>query len=263
MSKCLALILALVWTSGCASGAAFDHSHTLYAKVLKQFSRGGLVDYAGLKTSSGDLDAYLNGLGSVSKSEFNQWHKGQQIAFLLNVYNASVLKLVSGSYPVRQGDETGESGVVSMKSRQVRLFGKKVSLDLIQNQMLRTEYPEPRIHFALAPGSLGSPMLREEPYVPDRLDVQLAEQARRFMSNPAKNRIDPREHVIYLSPIFKWYAGDFEKVSGSIVKYISQFFPPPVRGELTKSKFEIRYTDYDWALNDANPAPAKEAAQLR
>jgi hypothetical protein len=262
MGKCLSIFLLLIWAGGCASGAPFDHSHALFGKVLRQFNQGGLVNYAALKAAPEDLDAYLKNLSSVSKSEFNQWHKGQQIAFLLNLYNASVLKLVCSHYPVATLAEIGGTDNHPEQMRVAKLFGRKLSLQAIRDDMLRSNYPEPRIHFALVRGTLGSPMLREEPYTPDKLDTQLADQAQRFMSNPAKNRIDLGGHVIYLSPIFQWYAEDFEKGSGSLRKYIAQFFPPPVRQELGKSKFEIQYTEYDASLNDQHPARPKESARV-
>jgi hypothetical protein len=250
MGKWLIIFLVTFCTGGCSSGAAFDHSHSGLSKVLTQVNQGGLVDYATLKSAPGALNAYLDELAVVSKPDFESWNKSQQIAFLINLYNASVLKAVAGSYPVSDIRKLGGPGKGAGEVQTARLFNKKVTLDSI-SQMLRRDFPEPRIHFALVPASLGGPPLRAEAYTPDKLDTQLADQARRFMSNPAKNRVDLQQRRIYLSPIFQWYAADFEKGSGSLLKYIAQYFPPPVQAELRKATFDIRYTDYDWALNDA------------
>lgn len=78
------------------------------------------------------------------------------------------------------------------------------------------------------------------------------DQARQFLANRNKNRADQTAHVIYLSPIFKWYAGDFEKSAGSVLKFIKPFWPDSERAELEKAgsdNFQIEYTDYDWSLN--------------
>ena len=46
----------------------------------------------------------------------------------------------------------------------------------IEHGLLRKRgvYDDPRIHFAVNCASIGCPMLREEAYVPERLDAQLA-----------------------------------------------------------------------------------------
>ncbi|MDB6033164.1 MAG: hypothetical protein JWM16_3502 [Verrucomicrobiales bacterium] len=256
MGKWLVIFWITLWTSGCSSGAPFDHSHTHYAKVLQQINKGGLVDYAALKTSPQELNAYLDQVSAVSKSDFEKWNKAEQIAFLVNLYNASVLKTVAENYPIADIRKFGNGKKGAGEVQTTRLFKKKIPLDSI-SLMLRSDYPEPRIHFALVPASLGGPALRTEPYTADKLDSQLADQARRFMSSPAKNRIDLQQHVIYLSSIFKWYPADFEKGSGSLLRYVAQFYPPPVQEELRKTAFDIRYTEYNWALNDAKAFQSK------
>jgi Protein of unknown function, DUF547 len=256
MGKWFLIFWLALWTSGCSSGAPFDHSHSRYAKVLQLINKGGLVDYAALKASPQELSAYLDQLSAVTKTEFEKWNKAEQIAFLINLYNASVLKVVAENYPIPDIRTLGSGKKGAGEVQTTRLFKKKVPLDSI-SLMLRSDFPEPRIHFALVPASLGGPALRTEPYTADKLDSQLADQARRFMSSPAKNRIDLQQHAIYVSALFKWYLADFEKGSGSLLRYIAQFYPPPVQEELRKATFDIRYTDYNWALNDAKTLGAK------
>ena len=256
MGKWILVVWMMLWAGGCSSGASFDHSHAHYGKVLRQINKGGLVDYAAFKSAPGDLNAYLNEVSVISKSDFEQWNKAQQIAFLMNLYNSSMLKVVADNYPITDIRKLGTTKKGAGEVQTTRLFKKKVTLDSI-SQMLRSDYPEPRVHFALVPASLGGPALREEPYMADKLDSQLADQGRRFMSSPAKNRIDLQQHVIYLSPIFKWYAADFEKGVRFHVEIHCPVLSTPVQEELKKGGFETRYTDYDWTLNDAKSLPPK------
>jgi hypothetical protein len=242
----------LLWLAVCGQAADFDQSHALFGKVLAQSNQGGLVDYAGLKAAPRELKSYLDQLGSVSKADFQKWNLSQQIAFLINLYNASALKLVVDNYPVSSIKTIG--GAKGPGEQPVaKLFGGKVTLNKIEHDMLRANYPEPRIHFALSCAALGCPALRGEPYTADKLDAQLAEQARIFLSNPSKNRVDLQQQTLFLSPIFKWYAGDFQRNSNSVQRYVSQFFPRPVQEELRKGEFKIEYTEYNWGLNDSNP----------
>src|SRR5688572_12997438 len=110
------------------------------------------------------------------------------------------------------------------------------------------KYNEPRIHFALVCGALGCPELRREPYAPDKLNAQLADQGRKFVRDRSRNRVDANARALYLSPIFKWFAEDFERQSGSVFKFVQTYRP-----DLPDGQWKIRYTDYDWSLNDSSP----------
>lgn len=122
-----------------------------------------------------------------------------------------------------------------------------MDLNTVEHKILRVDYTEPRIHFALVCAAKGCPPLRNEAYVGARLEEQLADQAKQFLAESAKNRIAATERAVYLSPIFKWYGGDFEKKSGSVFAALKPYWPakPPAGYE----SFRIRYTDYDWSLN--------------
>ena len=72
-------------------------------------------------------------------------------------------------------------------------------------------FDDPRIHFAVICASIGCPMLREEAFVADRLEAQLDEQARRFLSDRTRNRFDAPRGRLEVSKIFDWYGEDFRQ----------------------------------------------------
>jgi hypothetical protein len=116
--------------------------------------------------------------------------------------------------------------------------------------MLRKDYREPRIHFALVCAATGCPPLRGEAFVATRLDEQLDDQAKQFLASAQKNRVDASRRTVYLSPIFKWYGEDFERKSGSILQALEPYWPEKHRAAVAAGDFKIRYTDYDWSLNE-------------
>ena len=132
----------------------------------------------------------------------------------------------------------------------VRLFGKPETLNRIEHQMLRKNYDEPRVHFALVCAARGCPPLRSEAYTADRLNAQLDDQGRIFLAAPHKNSVDLEARVLNLSPIFKWFRKDFEKKYGSVIGFIKAYWPPEISAKMTGENYEIRYTSYDWSLND-------------
>lgn len=249
--KHLAPLLALTWLlAATASAAGFDHTYASLDQLLKRHVADALVDYPALKADPKQLDACLDELAAVREADFLKWTQPQQLAFLMNLYNAATLRLILDHYPIKSIRKIG--GLLSGPWDQpvVRLFGGTVTLGHLEHQILRKKYAEPRIHFAIVCAAHGCPPLRSEAYVADKLDAQLEDQGRKFLGDARKNSVDAKNRVVNLSRIFKWFSGDFEKKSGSVQKFVAPFFPADAQAELAKGGFKIFYTDYDWALNE-------------
>lgn len=226
--------------------------HSQFDEVLKKFTSDGKVDYKGLTRDRRDLDEYITSLSAVSFKKFNVWSEHEQIAYLINYYNAATIQLIIDNYPVKSIKDLGGFFSSPWKKEFINLFGAKESLDHIEHEILRKQYKEPRVHFALVCASIGCPTLREEAYTGEQLVAQLKDQALKFLSDPDKNYWDPKSKTLYLSPIFKWFAEDFEKQSGVVWAFIYPYFPKEDRKSiqaLTNGKPKIRYTNYDWNLN--------------
>ncbi|HKA39585.1 MAG TPA: DUF547 domain-containing protein, partial [Burkholderiales bacterium] len=127
-------------------------------------------------------------------------------------------------------------------------------------------YDEPRVHFAVNCASVGCPMLREEAYVAQRLDAQLEEQVVRFLSDRSRNRYNPATGRLEVSKIFDWFREDwtsgYQGMDGRTtpIQTREQFFAryaalladtPEHRKQVQDQRAELRFLDYDWALNDA------------
>lgn len=95
----------------------------------------------------------------------------------------------------------------------------------------------------------GCPPLRSEAYAGARLEEQLVDQAKQFLATREKNRVETAERTVFLSPIFKWYGGDFEKKSSSVLAALKPYWPAK-SGASAYDDFKNRYTDYDWSLNE-------------
>ncbi|MBL9190146.1 MAG: DUF547 domain-containing protein [Opitutaceae bacterium] len=230
---------------------AFDHSHAAFDALLKRHVREGMVDYAALKAAPQALDGYLSTLGAVPEADFKTWTESQRFACLINLYNAATLRLILDHYPVKSIRSIGWLPGAAWKKEGVSLFGQKVSLDHVEHGIIRKEYPDARAHFALVCAARGCPPLRSEAFVAARLDAQLDDQGRQFLGDPIKNRVEAATRTVHLSAIFKWFAGDFEASAGTLLKFVTPFFPEPARATLaTGGDFKIAYTDYDWSLNE-------------
>ena len=223
--------------------------HAPLDAILSHNVKDGLVDYGALKKDRAALDAYLKDGGSVSLSTFQGWPKNDQLAFLINVYNASTLQLIIDNYPLDSIKSLGSFLSSPWDKKSVLLFGKPISLDTLEHKIIRKNYEEPRIHFALVCAALGCPPLRGEAYQGDRLDAQLDEQTRRFLNSEKNNYLDRDKKTLWLSPIFKWYREDFEAAADSLPAFVAPYMLPTENGVILQD-FDISFTDYDWTLND-------------
>ncbi len=220
---------------------AFDHSGL--DSVLKRYvNDSGMVDYAELKSNRAGLDTYLKSTAAVSNSTFDGWGKDEQLAFLINVYNAETLQYIVDNHPVASIKKLGGIFSTPWDKKNVDLFGERVSLNHLEHKVIRPDYAEPRIHFALVCAAKGCPPLRNEAYTAAKLESQLEDQAKVFLNQTAKNRLDG--DTLYLSTIFKWYGDDFKKGGRSVSEYVDPFIEGATAGK------SIEWTEYDWSLNE-------------
>ncbi len=179
------LIIAIV---GSHSSFAYDHSYKSYNEILKQVvvveGHQSSVDYAKLKSDTSSLDDFIEGIEYIGKTEFDGWSREQQIAFLINAYNALTIKLILTEYPVDSIKDYGGFIVNSPWHRNFfTLFGKDSTLNIIEHDFLRKQYKEPRLHFVLVCASRSCPPLISEAYVADKLEQQFTDATTNFLGD--------------------------------------------------------------------------------
>jgi len=234
----LVVILLLLFS---ANVFAFDHTYADYQSVLDKYVADGRVDYTGLLADRGALDEFVASCEAVSFERYNAFTKNEKLAFLINLYNAATLQLVLNHWPVESIKDIGGLFSSPWNKKFLRLFEHDASLGMIEHDILRADFSEPRIHFAIVCASVGCPMLRSDVYLDSEMSRQLAEQERHFLTQRANdNRFE--DGTLYVSPIFKWYRRDFDGDDG--VRTLFQMYFPDV-----KKDTRIRYTEYDWGLN--------------
>jgi len=245
---------------------AFDHTHGAWTEFLTVVlpvsdSLGAQeVDYARAQALEPVLDDYLQTLASISEATFLAFEVVDQQAFLINLYNAAMIKKVLSRYPdIRSVWDFGRIFNHPFKHRFISLFGEKVSLDDVEHGWLRGRAAlfDPRVHFAVNCASIGCPPLRRSAYVGVSLDTALDDQAARFLSDRTKNGFDRQTMQLILSPLFEWYEEDFSvQGQAGAHAYLTRFAKPlglsPLEAEaLGNGELEITWSTYDWSLNAA------------
>jgi hypothetical protein len=234
---------------------AFEHGawDALLKKhvVLLDGGKASQLRYAGMAGDRAALKAYLDSLSGVSENELAAWPREEQMAFLINAYNAFTVAKILQRYPdLRSIWDFGKLFGNPFKDPFFALLGAKRTLDWIEHERLRRDYRDPRIHYAVNCASVGCPMLREEAYAGRRLEQQLEEQARRFLADRSRNRL--RQGELEVSRIFDWFKEDFEPRAAYFARYADLLSDDPKgREAIAGGKMQIRFLDYDWSLNDA------------
>lgn len=256
-------LLALCFCLGSGLVQAFDHSHSAWNSLLQRHlveisgGKASQLDYAGVLREREALGAYLKELSTVETSEYQTWNRDQQLAFLINAYNAFTVELVLSGYPgIESIKDLGSLFRSPWKQRFFTLLGEKRHLDNLEHELIRAPgiFDEPRIHFAVNCASIGCPMLRGEAFVAERLDSQLDDATRRFLADRSRNRFDGDSGRLQVSKIFDWYGEDFEKAADSLKGYLSAYAELLAETEqgqdrLRAGDYRIGYLDYDWRLN--------------
>ncbi len=247
------LVIALCLLTGVARATCTSvaQTHAQWSATLGQWVKHGGVDYAGMQRDGQPaLAAYLAILSGACGPDYERWTRAERIAFWINAYNAFTIRLILDHYPIASIRKIGWLPGAAFREKFIPMEGLKgrtISLDDIENGTLRSAFREPRIHFALVCASRSCPSLRGEAYRGADLDRQLDDQARSFLHDPAKNRVDAAQKTLYLSSIFKWFRGDFESAAGSLPAYVAPYLDD---GTTHVADFDVEFLDYDWSLNN-------------
>jgi hypothetical protein len=242
----------------------FDHDHEALTALLArhvQWSADGTssaVRYAGFARDRTALKGVLDGYSAVTPQAFAAFSREQQIAFLVNAYNAFTIELILTRHPdIRSIKDLGSLVQSPWKRRFFTLLGGERHLDWIEHEQLRARFAEPRIHAAVNCASIGCPALRPEAFTAARLEAQLEDGMQRFMRDKTRNRF--ADGQMEVSAIFKWFREDFEKghrgwssLDDVFARYAPQLANSPEQvAAIRAGKLPIRFLDYDWSLNDA------------
>jgi hypothetical protein len=243
--------------------AGFDHSYAAWDVLLKKHVRWlpdgkqSRANYKGFAADRAALKAVLDTMSAVPKATFDGWSRPQQMAFLVNAYNAFTVEIILTKYPnLKSIKELGLFNRGPWKSEFFTLLGNKRHLDWIEHEQLRPIYKESRIHAAVNCASIGCPALRDEAFTAAKLEAQLEDGMRRFMGDRTRNRV--RNGQVEASAIFKWFKEDFnsgyrgfKQLEDVFAAYAEQLSDKPEEQAALRAKsLPVTYLDYDWSLND-------------
>lgn len=263
------VLCASGFLSGYASaqiGSAFFPTYAAFENAIddllgRYVNEEGYVDYQAWSEDTSDvtlINALVETFADFDPEDHDAFFDSQDaaLAHYINAYNILAIHEVLQRYPV----DTIRPTVLFIPERsffteqRYQLGDENYSLDELENEIIRADFNEPRIHFAINCASFSCPKLRPEAYVPERLDTQLNEQARQFISDSERNQFEVDTNTARVSKIFDWFAADFAD-AGGVAEYLVQFAEGDARDVLSSDDVRIEYMPYDWELNSQQLNP--------
>lgn len=224
------------------SSLPIDHSY--FTEILSRYvSKRGMVDYRMFKRNKeaqAALNAYTEDMLKIDGLVLEPAE--ERMAYWLNLYHALVLREILKAYPVQSVSQM-PNFFDGKRYSMAGYPGEKISLMDIEQRIFRERFNDPRLHLVRMNGSLSGPVLPQEAYTSSGFEKRIEAATMNFLGDTTKNFYDARRKVFYASPIFDWFASDFEKYSVSNRTFLGSRIPLPIG-------FGLQFTGYDWKLND-------------
>jgi len=249
------IVLSLLLLNPLQAAQKFD-TDPWHRVLLMVVSTDGFVNYDWLRNDPKDLDLFLAQASKVSPHSHPDLFptREDQLVYWLQVYNAFALRNVLNFPGLKKISDKKRKFFVKTK---IEIGGKKYSLQSLENDLIRPEFKDARVHFFLNCAAWSCPKLYREPLEPKRLDKQLDQYSKNFVNDPQHVRFDKEEGILYLSKILKWYRVDFLKAmkemdggkKEKIIAYLNKYRKVKIPTEEVR---KIKYIPYDWTVNDIN-----------
>lgn len=216
--------------------------------VVTNHEHVNLVTYNALtKDDLKQLNAYLDAL---SKIDIDNYHRDEQLAYWINLYNALTVSVVAKHYPVASIQDINISpGLFSVGpwgAKLIKVTGTSLSLEDIHNRIIRAIWNDPRTHYAINNGSIGSPNLSKTAFLGECIEEQLNDAAKGYINS--LRGVQLIDNKLIVSKIYEWFVDDFGGSEHDIIRHM-RYFANPALYEQLKGINSIEGYVYNWHLN--------------
>lgn len=236
-----------------ADDAAYD---ALLSRYVSANADGiNRVDYARWRSNGADRAALNGYVGEIAGQRPSGFARERAFAYWINLYNAVTLQIVLERYPVRSIRDIRSEGagfdlrglIGPWRSPRVTVEGRRLSLDDIENTILRPTFRDPRVHYAINCASLGCPNLMARAWRAETLNADLDAAARAYV-NHARGVSIGADGALRVSSLYRWFRDDFGGADASVIAHLRRYAAPQLARRLERST-RIGGHNYDWALN--------------
>lgn len=206
---------------------------------FKKYVHNGGVKYKAINADQESLNRLVEQIASTRVESFD---KKSQKAFYLNAYNILVIKGIIAKYPINSPMDV--DGFFDKQTHN--LAGTQITLNDIENKIIRPQFKDSRIHFALVCAAKGCPKIAGFAFSPEKVEQQLQQLAVNAMNNTQFTRVEKENKKVLLSEIFNWYKDDFIAEAPNLLSYVNKY-----RSIKIDANFSVGNYTYNWKLNEA------------
>ena len=234
---------------------AMTVDHSLWKRILTSYIRttdDGVHLFAYGKVTPADHQRLKQYISSLEVTRVEALPRDEQMAFWINLYNAKTIDIVLDHYPVKTIRDISLGGGLlttgPWKKQVMTVGGQPLSLDNVEHDILRKQWKDPRVHYAVNCASFSCPNLSGKPFTGKDLDAMLDAGAKAYINHPRGATF--RNDRLVLSQIFEWYRKDFGSTDAEVIAHLARYASPDLKAKLATTRSIASY-GYDWSLNDA------------
>ena len=249
VSKILILAAAIL---SLPLGAA-EPDYNPWTEILETYynpSRG--MDYERLRKD--DYPKLTGLVETLSVTDVSRLDRNEQLAYWMNLYNISTVKLIVDNYPTDSIRDLSTDPIIRLNvfdKEFIPLGSRTVALNWIEHEQIRAGFKDPRIHFAINCAARSCPPMRQEAFTGKKVQKQLSDQATKFLNANTFIDREGSKATVTVTKIMDWFDDDFEDWGGGIPTFLRKYLTGETARKLSGvSSIKIKHADYDWDLND-------------
>jgi len=244
-------------------------SHRAFEQLLGTYvDASGYVDYDRWYNDANaiaQLDSYLAAVSAFSPDSTPERFpsRNDELAYWMYSYNAYVIRSVLSNWPLDSVNDVKApieivKGMGFFYRLRYQFGGRAYNLLTVENDKIRKEYKDPRIHFVLNCASESCPVIRPVLPTGDELEVMLIDAATDFINDPANVYVDHDNRTVYFSAIFQLYEDDFlnwlrangRPAGNGLIDYVAPLATAELASELERAAdYATGFRDFDWTVN--------------
>ncbi len=242
------LVLFVVMIANASTLRAQIINYVAYDSLLQKNVVAGKVFYNGFRNMM--FEEFIYSLYSIHPEEMS---KNDQLAFWLNAYNAFVIHSVKNYGELK----SPKNKVGFFDFDKFEVAGMTLTLNKIENDMIRPLFNTYLVHFGLVCAANDCPQLLSKAYCGETVRQQLEQNARDYVRSSKGAQLDRATKTLRISQIFNWYKRDFEMGGKKLVDIIALYAKPEDADFIKKNKADItiEFMEYDWNVNATTTTP--------
>lgn len=209
-----------------------------------------------------DYTEFIHHLATIELEQFKSSINSDEkkMIFWINIYNAFI------QIELTENPEQYKTRERFFSKKRIKVSGLLLSFDDIEHIILRAneykfglghiknpfssssikdlavESKDPRLHFALNCGAASCPPIAI--FTAQNFNTQIENVSKRFLET--QTTLNQHEKEITVTPLFRWFAGDFCHRAGTL-EILKHYGIIPLDHSLA-----LKYSDYDWNLSLGN-----------